>query len=125
MQSMIILDLRDELKEFKRNLIKPVNLRETTIEEIIRIVFDVLLYGQIEDQNVPNLSGLGTFYKDYIENDNSFKYFFLEDLDKLVDKVEEKMFNLGIINLNNENHEFNYYPFKIKNHVVYLTNFID
>lgn len=87
MSERIIIDLRLALREFVRDLGTEVKIPEYVLEEVVNLVFDVLIFELEDVHEEPDLSKLGNFYRDAIEPDPKYQQKFLVSFFHLVKDI--------------------------------------
>jgi hypothetical protein len=97
MSERVIIDLREPLRNFSRALSHKVSrIPEYVLEEVVNLVFDVLIYELEDCRDEPQLSRLGNFYRDELEPDPRFHKQFVDSFFALMAFIAETLRGYGI-----------------------------
>lgn len=88
MSNRVLIDLRSPLRRLERSLLgKNKKLPEYVKDELVKIIFDILIYEIERLRERPDLHRLGNFYRDFLENDPVFYKDFLDYFFDLMDDI--------------------------------------
>lgn len=102
MADRIIIDLREPLHLFVQRLNIDVSVPEYVLNEVVNMVFDVLIYELVNSHEEPVLSNLGNFYRDYLENDPRFTQRFLDSFFSLLKYIAAQLRGHGFYDENDD-----------------------
>lgn len=92
MPERIIIDLRQPIRDFKDSLAHRVaNIPEYVLDEVVQLVFDVLIFELEDHHEEPELNRLGNFYRDHLERDPRFHQLFLESFFALLKDITSQL----------------------------------
>lgn len=111
MADRIIIDLREPLHVFVKRLNIAGRVPEYVLSEVVNMVFDVLIYELENIHEEPNLSNLGNFYRDYLENDPMLTQRFMESFFSLMKGIACSLRDHGFY----DGDGFSYMPEKNRN----------
>lgn len=111
MARVLIIDLRRPLRDFVDRLPDRVKIPQYVLTDIVDMVFDVLIFELEKTHEEPDLSKLGNFYRDNLENDPVYLQKFLESFFSLVKSLASQLRNHGYY----DGDGFSYYPEKNRN----------
>lgn len=111
MSERIIIDLRQPLRDFVRRLNTNINVPSHVLDELVKMVFDVLIYEMEDVHDEPELHRLGNFFRDYLENDPLFYQRFVESFFALLRDLAGQLKSIDMYSGNG----FSYAPETIKN----------
>ena len=79
MADRLVIDLRLPIRNFRRSVERfNKTIPEYVIDEIVNLVFDVLIFESEGHREDPDLSRMGNFYRDHLERDPVFYRAFVE-----------------------------------------------
>lgn len=97
MSERIIIDLRQPIRDFKDSLSHRVaNIPEYVLDEVVHLVFDVIIFELEDHHEEPELDRLGNFYRDHIVPDPRFHQMFLESFFDLLKDITSQLRSHGL-----------------------------
>lgn len=112
MSNRVLIDLRVPLRNLERSLLgNNKKLPEYVKDELVKIIFDVLIYEIEKLRERPDFQRLGNFYRDHLENDPVFYQDFVDYFFDLMDEIIAELDNHGIYCVDG----FEYRPERIDN----------
>lgn len=111
MSERIIVDLRRPLREFVRRLSTSIKIPDYVLDDIVMMVFDILIYEMEAVHDEPELSKLGKFYDTYLLNNPLFYQRFSESFFLLLRDLAGQLKSIDVYSGDG----FSYVPETIKN----------
>jgi len=122
MSDILIVDLKKEVQYFKDLLPFYLSLSKQDEKDLIYMATDAMGYYYEGEEEMPNLNMMPQFYEKYLKSNKELELEVLDIFFRFIDKVMIKFESISLKTPINELNGFNYFPYQVKNNVVYLAS---